>query len=38
MMAALDHVSWVGVEIEAAALSDADDPATLKSLCEDSES
>ncbi len=38
MMAALDHVSWVGVEIEAAALSDADDPATLKALCEDFES
>ncbi len=32
MMAALDHVPWTGIEIEAAALSDADDQATLQAM------
>ncbi len=32
MMAALDQVPWVGVEVEASALSDADDPETLQRL------
>lgn len=38
MMAALSHVSWVGVEIEEAALSDADDPATLEAMFGDPDS